>query len=123
MPLSIKNPEADRLARALASQTGETITQAVINALRDRLSRQTRRIDELESRVMPWKSATITCPSLCLMSAAQTKSWGMTTLIAILEQESEAEQHGAGSCLRSASDHSDKKPILAEQSQSGLTDC
>ena len=51
MPLSIKDPEADRLARALASQTGETITQAVVNALRDRLARQTRRIDEVESRV------------------------------------------------------------------------
>jgi len=51
MPLSIKDPEADRLARALASQTGETITQAVVNALRDRLARQTQKADEVESRV------------------------------------------------------------------------
>jgi len=30
MSLSIKDPEADQLARNLAQKTGETITQAVI---------------------------------------------------------------------------------------------
>jgi antitoxin VapB len=40
MSLNIKHPEADRLARELAKQTGESITNAVINALRDRLSRE-----------------------------------------------------------------------------------
>ena len=40
MPLSIKHPEADRLARALARTTGEGITEAVIKALRERLARQ-----------------------------------------------------------------------------------
>ena len=39
MALNIKHPEADRLARALAARTGETITEAVIHALRDRLQR------------------------------------------------------------------------------------
>jgi len=39
MALNIKNPEADRLARTLAARTGETITGAVIQALRDRLRR------------------------------------------------------------------------------------
>jgi len=39
MPLNIKNPEADRLARALAEKTGETITDAVIHALEERLIR------------------------------------------------------------------------------------
>jgi antitoxin VapB len=39
MPLNIKNPEADRLARALAERTGETITDAVIHALQERLMR------------------------------------------------------------------------------------
>jgi hypothetical protein len=34
MPLSIKDPDADRLARALARHTGETLTEAVIKALR-----------------------------------------------------------------------------------------
>ncbi|HUS07361.1 MAG TPA: type II toxin-antitoxin system VapB family antitoxin [Bryobacteraceae bacterium] len=36
----MKNPEADRLARELAAQTGESLTDAVINALRERLERQ-----------------------------------------------------------------------------------
>ena len=39
MPLSIKHPEADELARALAAETGESITDAVIAALRERLER------------------------------------------------------------------------------------
>jgi antitoxin VapB len=37
--LSIKHPEADRLARELAARTGETLTEAVIEALRERLIR------------------------------------------------------------------------------------
>lgn len=40
MALSIKTEEADRLARVLAKLTGETITQAVTNALRERLDRE-----------------------------------------------------------------------------------
>lgn len=40
MALSIKHPEADRLARELASATGETLTEAIINALRERLRRE-----------------------------------------------------------------------------------
>lgn len=43
MALSIKHPEADRLARELAKSTGEGITEAVINALRERLARQQKR--------------------------------------------------------------------------------
>jgi antitoxin VapB len=37
--LSIKHDEADRLARALARETGETLTEAVVVALRERLDR------------------------------------------------------------------------------------
>ena len=40
MALNIKNPEADRLARELAARTGETITQAVIASLSERLARE-----------------------------------------------------------------------------------
>ena len=40
MALSIKNDEADRLARELASTTGETITDAIVVALRERLERE-----------------------------------------------------------------------------------
>ena len=40
MALSIKSDEADRLARELAAQTGETLTEAVEIALRERLARE-----------------------------------------------------------------------------------
>ncbi|MGA2580547.1 MAG: type II toxin-antitoxin system VapB family antitoxin [Bryobacteraceae bacterium] len=40
MALSIKHPEADHLARELAAASGETLTDAVVNALRERLIRQ-----------------------------------------------------------------------------------
>lgn len=43
MALSIKHPEADRLARELAQRTGESLTEAVLNALRERLRRETGR--------------------------------------------------------------------------------
>ena len=43
MPISIKSPEADRLARQLAATTGETITVAVTIALRERLAREERK--------------------------------------------------------------------------------
>jgi antitoxin VapB len=39
MVLSIKDPETERLARALADQTGETITLAIRRALEERLRR------------------------------------------------------------------------------------
>ena|ERR1700681_2692026 len=42
MALSIKDPEADRLAREVAKATGETLTMAVIQALRERLARVRR---------------------------------------------------------------------------------
>ena len=42
MALSIKHDEADRLARALARTTGETLTEAVLTALRERLDRVRR---------------------------------------------------------------------------------
>ncbi len=40
MALSIKNPETERLARELARTTGESVTRAVTEALRDRLVRE-----------------------------------------------------------------------------------
>jgi antitoxin VapB len=45
MALSIKHPEADRLARQLAEQTGETLTDAILNALRERLNRERSKSD------------------------------------------------------------------------------
>jgi antitoxin VapB len=43
MALSIKDPDVDRLARQLARMTGESITDAVRLAVRDRLEREQRR--------------------------------------------------------------------------------
>ena len=40
MALSIKNPEVDRLARELAELTGETMTEAILQALKERLRRE-----------------------------------------------------------------------------------
>ena len=51
MPLSIKDPDADRLARALAQRTGETLTEAVINALRERLERELRKDQSIENLI------------------------------------------------------------------------
>jgi antitoxin VapB len=42
MALNIRNPEAKRLAESIAKLTGETKTEAVIRALRDRLDRLRR---------------------------------------------------------------------------------
>ncbi len=42
MALSIKDPEADRLAREVAKATGETLTAAIVQALRERLARLRR---------------------------------------------------------------------------------
>ncbi len=44
MALSIKHPEADRLARQLAAVTGESLTKAVLKALRERLEREQGRM-------------------------------------------------------------------------------
>jgi antitoxin VapB len=44
MALSIKHEEADRLARELAAITGESLTEAVLNALRERLRRECGRV-------------------------------------------------------------------------------
>ncbi len=54
MALSIKHDEADRLARELAQLTGETLTEAVVVALRERLERQRARQDRtpLSERAM-----------------------------------------------------------------------
>ena len=53
-PLNIKDPEAYRLARALADRSGETLTQVVVLALRERYERERRKnqhqdlIDEMK---------------------------------------------------------------------------
>ncbi len=50
MALNIRNAEAERLVAELARRTGESKTDAVIRAVRDRLARLrgTSRLEELE---------------------------------------------------------------------------
>lgn len=43
MSLNVKDPEAHRLAQAIAEATGETMTRAVTEALRERYERIQRR--------------------------------------------------------------------------------
>lgn len=43
MALSIKDPDADRLARELAARTGETLTEAIVTSLRERLERERKK--------------------------------------------------------------------------------
>lgn len=54
MALSIRNPDAEKLAREVAEKTGETLTQAVIRALEERLERikGTRRTTDLFEEIM-----------------------------------------------------------------------
>jgi antitoxin VapB len=43
MSLNVKDPEAHRLAQAIAKETGETLTRAVTESLRERYERLQRR--------------------------------------------------------------------------------
>ena len=60
MALSIKNGEAERLARMLAKETGESLTETIERALRERLQRlqgkrklslKTEKLNEILQRV------------------------------------------------------------------------
>jgi antitoxin VapB len=67
MPLSV--PDADRLARALAQRTGETVTEAVINALRERLERELRKDQSIENLIEDVMEIGRHCAALPLLHA------------------------------------------------------
>ena len=69
MPLSIKDPEADKLARELVQRTGKSITQAVIAALRERLVREQRKDEATESLVDEVMEIGRHCAALPLLDA------------------------------------------------------
>lgn len=54
MPLSIRNETAEKLARTVAGETGESLTKAIIIALEERLERLRGRKSplDLKSRIM-----------------------------------------------------------------------
>jgi antitoxin VapB len=64
MPLSIKAPEADRLARELAAATGETITDAVIAAMREKLQRERRKKEDRDLLIADIMEISRHCASL-----------------------------------------------------------
>ncbi len=45
MSLNVKDPEAHRLAQAIADQTGDSLTKVVIDSLRERHEKLERRSD------------------------------------------------------------------------------
>jgi antitoxin VapB len=63
MALSIKDPEADKLARELTRRTGESITEAVIVALRERLAR-TQKSATAERRLRAMREVAATLSAL-----------------------------------------------------------
>lgn len=56
MSLNIKNPEAHALATRLAEKTGETLTEAVVRSLRERLERVERTTEFDEERYRKLKA-------------------------------------------------------------------
>lgn len=69
MALSIKAPEADKLARQLAATTGESITDAVIVAMRERLEREKRRRGNSRSIAAELMAIGRHCASLPVLDA------------------------------------------------------
>jgi antitoxin VapB len=67
MALSIKSPEADRLARELAAATGETITAAVVTAMRERLEREKRKNEDSRRLAADLMAIVEHCASLPLL--------------------------------------------------------
>jgi hypothetical protein len=61
MALSIKSDEADRLARELAAETGETLTVAVVIALRERLDREHSRHGAGMQARLAWRPMSGAC--------------------------------------------------------------
>jgi antitoxin VapB len=71
MALNIKHTQADMLARKLAEVTGQSITDAVIQALREQLQRETgrRSLQRLESQLRTISSRCSQLPDHDLRSA------------------------------------------------------
>ena len=68
MALNIRNSEAERLAAELARQTGETKTEAVAQALRERLAR-VRRDQQGQSLAGELEAIAEHCASLPVLDA------------------------------------------------------
>lgn len=72
MAFSIKNDDADRLARALAGTTGESLTEAVLVSLRERLAREeSRRLVGSSDRLRRLAAEVAALPVLDARSVAE----------------------------------------------------
>ncbi len=73
MALSIKHPEAERLARTLARRTGESITRTVLVALRERLKREEgrRTVPRLKEQLLEIGARCSALPDLDKRSAEE----------------------------------------------------
>ncbi len=73
MALSIRNPRAEKLAREVATESGENITQAIIQALEDRLERLhgQRSSPDLEVELMKIARRCGSLPDMDLRSAEE----------------------------------------------------
>jgi antitoxin VapB len=78
MALSIKHEEADRLARELAATTGESLTVAVLNALRERLRRERGRVrgPRLRHELLAIRSRCAALPVIDARSADEILGYG-----------------------------------------------
>ncbi|MFN7922527.1 MAG: type II toxin-antitoxin system VapB family antitoxin [Bryobacteraceae bacterium] len=79
--LAIENPVADVLARELASRTGETLEDAVVNALRERLERaEKRRKERVAERLLAIGRACAALPDHDTRSADEILGYDETGL-------------------------------------------
>ena len=78
MALSIRNTEAERLAREVARETGETITQAILRSLEERLIRLSgRRLSvDLVQEMLKIGSRCAALPDLDTRSADEILGYG-----------------------------------------------
>jgi antitoxin VapB len=78
MALSIRNNEAERLAREVARETGETITQAILRSLEERLMRLNGRrlAGDLVQEMLKIGSRCAALPDLDIRSADEILGYG-----------------------------------------------
>ena len=69
MALSIKSPEAYRLARDLAALTGESMTVAVIISMRERLQREERKRESKQQLIADLMAIADHCASLPVLDS------------------------------------------------------
>jgi antitoxin VapB len=108
MSLNVKDPEAHRLAQAIAQATGETMTRAVTEALRERYERLQRRDPETlatDIRAIAKRAAATSSVRIWIMLSSCTTNTAFpndldsSQLVAILAEEPDAELYTRAAML------------------------